>query len=603
MIAKDFKGYIEGADITKIAVENLAYPSKNVIVTKGKVVTRGGLVSDGIAATENTPIHSEFVWKDGVGGERPMRVWGTNLQVKYKGKWYTIYSALDGDTIRVHFATWVDNNGAIIKKRLVFCDGSSALYQWNGAIAEVAHYATSMIGIVGSKTVPQLGFDAGNVTAQTVIVYSLDGNGNVDDQDEYTYTDDPTTNVITLSTTPNPEPAVGDIVIAKPVKFNNAISANFDIDAVYTYKNHVICADYESTNLYWSHIETYSLAAGWDFTMPTPETRTALSPLFMVLDGNFTAMISRKDILWISDADDWYKVVKTTEINAYEMWVDVEKFETGERKGALPMAVVKHKGDIIYVSQDKTVQRVTTVELLGTDEIRTLSDDVESLLQRLALEEDVRIYYFERAIYIISPTDSVVVILDMIEGYFQPPQIIPMSCMSVIGGIKYGHSNSDNHTFKLFSGRDDLGTTIEAIISFGYQSGKHEFRYKNHTMMGVSCRMTVDTKVKVDEFFEENGATAKTNFEIDGSKAKGFPIDDDVSWATHPYAERSWAGADMETTDLRRVMIFDKFPGDYFDFRPMFTITGKDQEFHLLAWFTDEGVSNRTIGGDLFTTK
>lgn len=600
MIAQEFKGYIEGQDITKIPVNNLVYPSKNVIVSKEKITTRGGLENDGTLATVEEAIHSEFVWKDALGGVRPIRVHGQTVQVKYDGRWYTIFTSLHADTVRVFFATWVDNNGAIIKKRLFFCDGSTSLYQWNGAIAEVDTADTNTVNIAGTKTCAQLGFDAGNVTAQKILHFI--GNATTANSEE-DQNNDPTAAALEISGTFNTTPVAGDVIIAKPVAFANEISSSFGIDVVYSYKNHIICASYESVNLHWAHMATYSLATGLDFTQPVAASRTALTAILMVLDGNFTAMISRKNVLWVSDADDWYKVTKSVEQNAYDLWVDVEKFETGERKGALPMAVASHKGDIIYMGQDKSIQRVTTIEITGQDDIKTVSDDVEDLFARLDAD-DVRLYYVERAIYIIFPQDSTLIILDMIEGYFQPPQIMPITCMSVIDGIKYGHHNTENSTFEMFTGKTDLGSAIEGVIAFGYQSGQHGFRYKKHTMMGVNCRLNPDTIVNVDLYFEEDGSKATSNFEIDGSSVKTYAIDDDVSWATHPYGTRSIGGADMEVSELKRAMVFNKFNAlGYFDFRPIFRISGDQNEFHLLAWFIDEAVSERKIGNDLFIAK
>lgn len=600
MFVDNFKGYIEGADITKIPLNNLAYPSKNVIVSKGKITTRGGLVNDGVAATVQEAVHSEFVWKDALGGVRPMRVHGTTVQVKYNSLWYTIYTALDADTVRVFFATWVDNNGSIVKKRLVMCDGSTALYVWNGAIGEVASADSNTATLVSGNTAAQLGFDDGSGTAQTILHFIGSG---VTANSEESQNNNPTGQDLEISGTFNTTPVAGDIIIAKPVKFADAVASTFDIDAVYSFKNHVVVANYNSPSMYFSHIETYSLSTGFDFTMPSAGSRTALTAIFMRLDGNFTSMIARKNILWISDNDDWYKVTKNNEVNAYGLWVDVEKFETGENKGALPMAVAKYKGDIIYVAQDFTMQRVTSNEVLGVDEIRLISDEVEAMLTRVDLT-DVRVYYIERAIYLICPVDSTMIILDLIEGYFQPPQVIPINCMSVIGGIKYGHHNAENQTYKLFSGRDDLGTPIEAVIAFGLNHGEHPLRYKQHTMVGLSCRLTVDTMATVQQNFEETGAKTDTNYEIDGSTITTYAINDDVSWATHPYADRSWAGADMEVAELRRAMVFSKFDAvSYFDHQIIITVSGNDNEFHLLAWWIDQQPSPRKIGNNLFISK
>lgn len=603
MIVDNFKGYIEGTDITKVPVNNLAYPSKNVVVSKGKVVTRGGLVNDGTAVTVQEAVHSEFVWKDALGGVRPTRVHGQTVQVKYNDLWYTIYTALDSATVRVFFATWIDANGAIIKKRLFFVDGSTALYQWNGAIGEVASATSNSVTF--ATNADALGFDDGSGTAQTILHFI--GSATTANSEESQTSDPSGSATLSISGTFNTTPIAADVIIAKPVKFADEVGSTFDLDFIYSYKNHIIVGNYDSVNLYWSHIETYSLSTALEFSMPVLASRTAATAIFMQLDGNITAIIANKNTLWVSDKDDWYKITKGIEQNAYGLWVDVEKVEVGELKGALPMAVAKHKGDIIYLSQDKTLQRVTTNEVLGTDDFLLLSDDVEDLLNRLDLS-DVRLYYLTRAIYLVCPAESTLLILDMVEGYFQPPQIIPINCISVIDGIKYGHHNAENQTYKLFSGRDDLGTPIEAKIAFGYSHGegevKHPFRYKQHTIFGVSCRLTVDTTVETDLYFEEDGAKTQTNFEIDGALVKTYAIDDDVSWATHPYAERSWGGADMEVAELRRAMVFNKFNAvSYFDFRPVFTISGNDNEFHLLGYWIDDAYAPRKIGNDLFIGK
>lgn len=603
MILQNFKGYIEGADITKVPLGHLAYPSKNVIVHKDKITTRGGITNDGVAATANSAIHSEFVWKDSLGGVRPLRVYGTTLQVKYASKWYTIFTGLDSATTRVFFATWIDSNGSIYKKRLFFVDGSANIHQWNGAIGVVASSTATDCVIAGTPTCIQLGFDDGSATNQTLMHFI---GANVTANSEETQTNNPTANTLTVSGSFNTTPVAGDVIIAKPVTFSNEIASTYNIDAIYSFKNHVVVASYDSVQVHFSHVSTYSLTTGLDFTVPAANSRTALSPILLVLDANFTAMISRKNILWVSDPDDWYKVTKLNEENAADLTVEVEKFETGERKGALPMAVAKHKGDIVYMAQDNTLQEIVT-DLLGTDTIKLLSDDVEDLLDRVDLD-DVRVYYLERAIYIVCPADSTLIILDTVEGFFQPPQILPINCISVIEGIKYGHHNASNETYVLFSGRDDLDTPIEAVIAFGYTHGdgdkSHPFRYKQHTIFGISCRLTVDTVVSVDQYFEETGAKTSTNFEIDGSTVTTYAINDDVSWATHPYAERSWAGADMEVAELRRAMVFSKFDAvSYFDFKPVFTISGSDNEFELLAWWIDDSISPRKIGNDLFISK
>lgn len=602
-----FKGYKESADISKIPSSNLAFPSRNVFVTKGKVITRGGLLNDGNAKTVDEPVHSEFVWKDAPGGERPLRVHGTTLQVKHLGNWVTFFTGLDADTTRVFFATWIDLNTTVIKKRLFFCDGSKNLYQWNGFLGTVDTYTPTTITMVADKAnLGLMGADAGNVTTQTVVIKSLDGSGVVDDSDEETYTSDPTGGLtMALAGAPSFTPVAGDLVFSKPTTVANAVSSTFNIDVITNYQNHLVAAQYDNVSVFFSHVSTYVLATGLNFTQPAAASRTALTAIYLQLDGGFQGMSTRKNVLWISDTDDWYKVNKNVEINGYGLWVDVEKFETGESKGCLPMAVAKHKGDLIYLARDLTLQRITTIDVIGKDDIMLLSDEVEALFRRLD-NDDVRLYYFERGIYIIFPAESTLVILDTAEEvwYFQPPQDIPINCMSVIGGIKYGHHNAHDETFELFSGRNDLGAaSAEAVIALGYQDAGEHFQYKNHTIFGLDCRITPSTAVSCDRFFEENGAKATSTYSFAGEDITTYASDDDASWATHPYGSVPWAGTDGED-DLVRAFVFDTERTDgYFEMRPVITISGTESEFHLLGIYLEDAISERSIGQNLFVAR
>ncbi len=601
MTQDTFKGYLESRDPSKVPNGWLTYPSRDVFSYKGEVVTRGGLENDGTVATGLYPIHSEFVWKDSLGGERPIRVFGQTVQVKYNSRWYTIFTNLSSTVTRVYFTTWLDGNTSIIHKRLVFSDGSKNLYTWNGAIAEVESATTNSVTFAtAGGTCLRRGFDAGNTTNQNILHFI--GTGTTSNSEEI-YTNDASAQVLNLSGTFNTTPVAGDVIIAKPVTFANAISSTFSIDVVYTYKNHVVAFNFSSPELYFSHVSTYVLATGFDFTMPILASRTALTAIYMKLDSNITAIIARDNILWISDKDDWYKVKKNIAVDEYGLWVNVEKFETGERKGALPMAVANYKGDIVYFAQEGTLQRVKNNEITGKDELMLLSDEVEGLFDRLD-KTDVRVKYLTRAIYLVFPNDSTLVMLDMIEEYFQPPQIMPINCISVIDGTLYGHSNVQNETYEMFTGRTDLGQEKTSVIAFGYHSGKKMFRPNSNTIFGVAHKLTSSTNVDIAMEYEEDGSVAKPEWTIDGSTITTFSVADDTSWATNPYGSRSIGGADMITSDLKKAYTYSKTGQTaYFNFRPIFTVYGEENEYHLLAWHTDTDESTNVISKNLFVDK
>ena len=600
MILNNYKGYIEGNDITQIPVNYLAYPSKNVLCYKGKVITRGGLENDGNASTEDTPIHSEYVWRSAPGGAKALRVWGTTLQVKVGTLWITLFTDFTAGTTRVRFAPWVDINGSVIKSRLMMVDGSDKIFEWNGSIGTVASYATDTITVSETGTLLALGFDPGNAVAQAVRVVRMSG-GAVAGIEAYNHDDACADLALHLTTTPSPVPAVGDYVMSA-VKTRTVLLAGIDKDDIYVYKNHVFVSNFDSGRIYYSHAQTYAEATGVLFTIPG--TKTALTADLLDLDGKYTAMIGRKDVLWISTTDDWFKITKTETVNSYGYWTNVEKFDQAERNGALPCAVAIHKGDIVFVGQNKYVYRISSLEIVGTDDIRLMSDKIEGLL--LSLDEaGVKIYYHERYIFVLYPAEGNLLILDIVEDEWQPPQIIPMNCLSVIGGVRYGHSNSRNETFELFTGRKDLDAEIEAVIAPGYISGNNPFRYQKHTLFGIHARATVTTKVTVNHFYEESGAKGSNEISFEVADIKVYEVSDDVTFAAQALATRSLAGVeDSGDNSLKPFFVFDKYTGiSWFNYRPVFTLTGAEVEFQLLGWYIDNDLSEMKIGSDLFIPK
>lgn len=611
MISTRYKGYMEGTDLTRVPLDYLAYQSKNVICHKGVAYTRPGIKNDGTepTGTDDSEINGEHVFKSALGGAKAMRATRDGrLQIKYGGLWITIFSGLTVGAEAVRFSEWIDDNGLIIKKRVFIVDGSDKIYEWNGALAVVVSHSTSHITVAagsgGAATIASLGFDPGNVTPQAVRLIHLTA-GVVTGSQTLNNSDDGSDLIFDLDATPSPIAATGDIVVGGVITHSDVL-AGIAKDDIYTYKNRVTLGALDSIRVYFSDVEVKL-----NFTVPAVADRTATSPFFIDLNGNYTAMISRlnqstqESTLWISTADDWMKVNALLEQDVYGNWVSTQLVSQAERTGSLPYAVADYKGDIIYFAQDRTLQRVTSVDVLGRDDFQLLSDEVEGAFERLDVTK-LRVYYRSRYIFVLFPAESVTMMLDMVEKHFQPPQTLPMGLMSNIEGIEYGHSSVKDETFRLFYGRNDLGAKIESKFAFGYYQGEEgqEFRSKSHTMMGVSGRMTESAKATVEEFYEQDGAKAKETFLIDGTKVKLYDVGEDASWGARPWGFGSYGGGDTVGTGIKRVIAYDKYQATaWFDFGVVITVTGDEQEFHLLGWYIDDAMAPRKIPEELFIPK
>lgn len=603
---------MEGQDISEMSEQYLSYPSKNVVIHKGVPYTRPGITNDGNVPTGNKKIIGERVWKDALGGEKAIRVTADGrVQVKWKGVWITIYSGISGDAVRVRFDTWIDDSGAIIKKRIFFVDGTDAIYEWNGAIATIASVDVPGHAITFSenKTGLRLGFDDGSGAAVPVQVVRFTG-GIAQSPDVYTSDSDMSGQTIHTVEAITGSPAIGDLIMGQVIKHADILEG-INKDDIYVYKNHIAVANLASITVYFSDAENKL-----DFVIPDSGSRTALSAFLINLDQNYTAMIARFDasikdtVLWISSVDDWIKVIALTAADSNNEWTSIQQVFETERTGAVPFCVAQQKGDIIFLCQDGTFQRIETIDVLSKDTLTLVSDEVENLLARLDKTE-ARVYYLKRYIYAVYPAEALVVAFDVIEGHWQTPWTLPVQLMSVIDGILYGHSNARDETFSMLTGTSDLGTDIESVFAFPYYQGfqlhrgtktyPQDLTLKQKNKTGISGRMTPTTKVLVQEFFETDGSKAQEPWIIDGSKVKLYSLPDDESWATHEWGDASIGGSDDPATPLQRVFAFRQYDAiSWFEFRLILTATGKDQQFYLLAWIIDDSLSDVIIPDELY---
>lgn len=613
MLINKFLGYREGAAVETIPPQYLTYPSKNCLIYKGVIQTRGGTENDGTAASGSNGIIGEFVWKDGKSGEQPLRAVPGILQLKYNDTWITIYSDISATATRVRFATWVDGTGTVIKKRCFFVDGSDSIHEWSGAVGVVASYAVNTATLDSAASSALLrGFDAGNVTPQIAIVVRFDADGNVLGTEEKTYTNDGTTNTIVFSGALTDAPQAGDIIIAKPVE-NSAVISGLEMDEIYCFPvtNHLVVMSFNSGEIYGSASD-----AKLDFVVPSAGSRTAASAFFLTLPGNITTVVSRSkgnsesqpETIWFSTEDGWYKVTPLSQASTITgHWFEIQALDVPPRSGALPYMSANFKGDIIFLSQDKRLQRIQTLELAGIDDISLLSDEVEGLLSRLDFDGG-NMYYDARYIWIAAPAETHVLLLDMIgdpereiDHFWNPPQIVPVSHISVIDGVRYGHSSVANETFTLFDGADDLGVNIAATIALGTNAAADTFlKYLAHETLGFSGKKSTTSVATVSQYFEKDGAKATDTFDLDDLKT--YNVGDDNSIASVPWASRGYADFNSET--LKRFFAFSKSDAiSYFEHRLILEITGEAVTFHLHAVDVDVTTSAEGIGEDLFISR
>jgi hypothetical protein len=471
--------------------------------------------------------------------------------------------------------------------------------------------ATFTVLATGSS-IEQLGYDyPGNASAENTDVYIVrfSSPGVVAGVDTYSLSEI-SGNIFDFSSALSTPPSVGDIVVSKIVQHTNLSS--FLKDDIYTYQNHLAVANLQSHSVYFSDAVAYL-----DFTVPDSDA-TSASPFLIQLPGNYTAMRNRLNpqtqlgVCWISCADSWTKVTQAFVADADGNYITAVNITETDSLGALPFMVADYKGDPIYLAQDFSLQRIESVEAVGKDAFKILSDEVSDLLARLDWTEG-RLDYTTRYVYLIAPASGTLVLLDMIEEAWQPPQDMPIASISNIAGALCGHSCVKDETFELWTGRNDLGAPIKTVFAPGYYLGfqfhrgktlPQDFNLKEATKFAFAGRMTKGTIVQMELNFENDGALAKKKCTLDGRTAKLYKLPHYLGWGLNIFGKKPF-GIDTPETELWRVFAWKKWKAvQWFEWRPVFTATpvpnDTNQEFHLIAFYLDDTIGDQTIPESLW---
>lgn len=153
-LVEDFKGYQARTDPTMLTPDTLVSPSQNVVMnTAGRVASVKGYVLDGAASSvADSGILSNYDFTNFKGDLRNVRA-GFLTSAGNDGKLQYRYQTGLGTALSPYVVTWINLKTSMSKIRLSFADfwdttelkklmlwvdGTSNMYEWNGAVTSFA---------------------------------------------------------------------------------------------------------------------------------------------------------------------------------------------------------------------------------------------------------------------------------------------------------------------------------------------------------------------------------------------------------------------------------------------------------------------------------
>ena len=585
-------GYNTKPDKTNLAAGYLVAGSQDVQSTDGnRFGKRKGYVLDGQADTTAAGVISAFDFETSKGAERNVRVANGKVQARYVAAagdkyngitftsgqiyWITIMSGLTAAQEYCNFATFYDFSSEKVTFML-FVNGADNIKEWNPAITTAASGTMNTITKTGTTTWAEEGFN----TAHNKVI-TIDG---VD----YTYTGGESTTTLT-GVTPSAAAVVANAVVYQKVLTTanssmTGLPAAFGNTTISNLNNQIYVGSSKYNDCYLSKVNNYK-----DYSFSSP--RTQGEGARFVLDASNPFFAPQEDTMYISAGKNrWYEIsfdLQTSSTTFIESATAIP-LKTSAGQGAFSQAgIFKAKNSVMLINNEPALDELDRItNNFQYPRVANYSDPIKPNFDAYDFT-NCSGAYFRNDMYIAVPAEGLILIYNIDLGYWEPPQSIPVSRFSVIGGELYGHSLGNPQTFKLFEGNSDNGFPINAKAYFSYQNYGTRSRMKVFTGLYVEGYMSGNTSLTVSSIFEIDGCARVSSYTLSGDDRQIVClIGNDASLGKVALGQNSLGGTSIVQAVLppkfRADVPFNDYP--FYEHQIVFSSNDADSEWSILAF-------------------
>ena len=574
---REYKGYRNKEDVTNLDGLFTVSGSQNVLSTdQGWLGTRKGYTLFGAAdGSVLEPGLNEVVWKTARGDEiilRHRNDASTTGTIEFYHSDIEEFTELANGlgTTKFQADSYWDTTEE--QDALLFVVGNANIYYWSGGVTTFASATANTITKEGTTTWLQEGFITEGTTQVTI-------GGTV-----YTYTGGEGTTILT-GVTPDPTSAghaAGATVFQTVRTTSNKPAAGLSNDLIAIHRNQAYIGDLTRRDV--------NLSVVGDYTSYTAATvpRVVGEAAVITLNEPPTAMIAQEDNIYLSTFNQWYNVVWTLSDNLSGEALTVQLLKSSPRGGAISQnAVCKAKNDIIYISNEPTINSLGRVENIDTPQSKDLSDPIKLELEGYTTTNAFA-EFWRNNLYFAFPSESKVLVFNIEKGFWEAPLVLPVQSLSVFEGDLLANSNAVHETYKLFDGTNDNGFAMEAKAVFNYLNYPKEggqSHKKGLTEWFSTGYLSTNTVLVLKLNYDYKGFTRIQDFSIAG---------DDLSILFAPIISGNLGKVPLghqpmgSTSDV--VDTLQKFrvikttaKDDFYEIQRIFSSNDIDQQWFLLA--------------------
>jgi len=587
-----YLGYRTLEDKTNMPAGFLVSGSQNVISTPGnRFGKRQGYTIDGQVDNSDAGTVSSFDFETSKGDERNVKVANGKMQYRYIASagdywngttftagqvyWIDLLTGLTSAQEECEFTTFYDFSTEKVTFML-FVNGESNIKEWNPALTTMLSATVNTITKTGTQTWAEAGFNISH--NKTVVI-----NGTT-----YTYTGGETTTTLT-GVTPSPAAQVVQSVVHQGIltTANSAMSglpSTFKNTNIDTLNNQVHLSAIDLNEIYISKTNNYK-----DYSFSTP--RTVGEGARLIIDSPNGFFIAQENEMYISAGrDDWWRVEfeQQTDDTQFLEQANAVPLKTSTGQGAFSQsAIFKVKNSVFFINREPALDELGRVlNNFAVPLVQNYSDPIKPNFDAYDFTGASGVYY-KYNIYIAVPAEGLVLIYNIQQEYWEPPQTMPISRFAVIGGELYGHDSGNPQTYKLFTGSNDNGFAIDARAYFSYNNYGTRSRMKTFSDFYLEGYMSGNTDLTTSIVYEIDGCAKTASYTISGDDSQIVCVyTNDAS-----LGKTSLGKNPLGSTTLAQAITPPKFRVDlpfnqnpFYEIQVQFSSNDSDSDWSILAF-------------------
>lgn len=598
-------GYRAREDITTLPPGVLVKGSQNCVTNvNGRVQIRQGYTLDGQADSTIASWLGSADWLRHTGDTRNLRSGlltnGTDgkLQVRYVANAGDYYN---GTTFTQDQTYWIDllaNLTSVafnfaefwsvteVSGFLVFVNGAPSISEWSGGITTLLSTTANTITKTGIEFWAEEGFYTTGTRKVTI-------NGT-----EYTYTGGEATTTLT-GVTPDPSAEPINSVIFQTVKTTlNSAMTDMPLehnDIISNLQNQIYVGSLTDNTMYISKVNDYT---NYSFSSPRLVGEGALA----TLDAALVGFIPQENAMYITAGRDyWYETVLTLSADLSGEAFEVDRLKTVALEASQSQSLItKIKDNVAFVSNEPIVKSLGRVDnVVITPQMTDLSYSIVDDMNEYDFT-DGNAFYFRNYLYISVPKSSVVLIFNMTDPsnhYWEAPQILPIGRFAIIDGELYGHGYNVAETYKLFTGYNDNGKSMDMKMVFSFQNEGIRSTFKSMNAFYVEGYITSNTELTLGIQYDIDGCATSTSFTLKGNNSQFVCTPGDSTSLGKSSLGKQGLGTNFSVSSssglppkFRWIKTFNRV--DYFERQVSFETIGIDQRVELLAFGGNANMSD-----------